>query len=67
MWLRPGAPVSQQAAGWFTGIASGAIGTLIYGMSCPVDSVTHMGIWHVVPVAVAAVAGRLIVPKLITW
>ncbi|NNK45376.1 MAG: DUF1109 domain-containing protein [Altererythrobacter sp.] len=67
MWLRRGAPVSQQAAGWFTGIASGAIGTLIYGMSCPVDSVTHMGIWHVVPVAVAAIAGRLIVPKLITW
>jgi hypothetical protein len=67
MWLRRGAPVSQQAAGWFTGIAAGAIGTLLYGFSCPVDSVTHLGIWHVVPVAVAAIAGRLIVPKLIAW
>lgn len=67
MWLRRGAPVSQQAAGWFTGIAAGAIGTLLYGFSCPVDSVTHLGIWHVVPVAVAAIAGRLILPKLIAW
>jgi hypothetical protein len=67
MWLRRGAPVSQQAAGWFTGIAAGAIGTLLYGFSCPVDSVAHLGIWHVVPVAVAAIAGRLIVPKLIAW
>lgn len=67
MWLRRGAPVSHEAAGWFTGIAAGAIGTLIYGMSCPVDSVTHMGIWHVVPVAIAAIAGRLAVPKLIAW
>ncbi len=67
MWLRRGAPVSQEAAGWFTGIAAGAIGTLLYGLSCPVDSVTHMGIWHVVPLAVSAIAGRLVVPKLIAW
>jgi len=67
IWLRRGAPVSQQAAGCFTGIAAGAIGTLLYGFSCPVDSFTHLGIWHVVPVAVAAIAGRLIAPKLIAW
>jgi hypothetical protein len=67
VWLRRGAPVSQQAAGWFAGIAAGAIGTLLYGLSCPIDSVTHLGIWHVVPVAVAAVAGRLIVPRMIAW
>lgn len=67
LWLRRGAPVSHEAAGWFTGIAAGAMGTLLYGLSCPADSVTHLGIWHVVPVAVAAMAGRLIVPKLITW
>ena len=47
--------------------AAGAIGTLLYGLSCPIDSVTHLGIWHVVPVAVAAVAGRLIVPRMIAW
>ncbi|RGP41404.1 hypothetical protein BPTFM16_01710 [Altererythrobacter insulae] len=67
MWLRRGAPVSQEAAGWFTGIGAGALGTLLYGLSCPADSITHLGIWHVVPVAVAAIAGRLIVPKLIAW
>jgi hypothetical protein len=67
MWLRRGAPVSHEAAGWFTGIAAGALGTLLYGLSCPVDSVMHLGIWHVAPVAVAAIIGRLVVPRLIAW
>lgn len=67
LWLRRGAPVSHLAAGWFTGIAAGAIGTLLYGLACDVDSITHLGIWHVAPVAVTAIAGRFIVPKLIAW
>lgn len=67
LWLRRGAPVSIQTAGWFTGIAAGAIGTLLYGLSCPLDSVTHLGMWHVVPVALAAIVGRLAVPRLIKW
>lgn len=67
MWLRRGAPVSLNAAGWFTGIASGAIGTLIYGMSCDMDSVTHLGIWHVLPVVISAVVGRIVVPKAVAW
>lgn len=67
LWLRRGAPVSLESAGWFTGIAAGALGTLIYGLSCPIDSLTHMGIWHVAPVAAAALIGRLAVPSLIRW
>ena len=67
VWLRRGAPVSAPAAGWLTGLASGALGTVIYGFACPIDSVTHLGIWHVVPVAVAALIGRLAVPPLVRW
>jgi hypothetical protein len=66
-WLRKGAPVSPERSGWLVGIASGALGTFAYGITCPVDSLTHMGLWHVVPVAIAAVIGRLAVPPLIRW
>lgn len=67
LWLRRGAPVSLELAGWFTGIGAGALGTLAYGLSCTVDSITHLGIWHVVPVAITAIAGRLAVPHLVRW
>ncbi len=67
VWLRRGAPVSVNAAGWLTGLASGALGTLAYGISCSMDSVSHLGVWHVAPVVIASLAGRLIVPPLIRW
>lgn len=67
LWLRRGAPVSLNLAGWFTGLAAGATGTMLYGLSCPIDTVAHLGIWHVVPVAAAAMVGRLVVPKLVNW
>lgn len=67
VWLRRGAPVSLNLAGWFAGLAAGSLGTAAYGVSCSVDSVTHLGISHVVPVAVMAIAGRLVVPPLVRW
>lgn len=67
LWLRRGAPVSLNLAGWFTGIAAGALGTVVYGMSCYIDTIAHLGIWHVVPVVAMALAGRLFVPHLVRW
>jgi len=66
-WLRRGATVSLNAAGWFAGIAAGSLGTLAYGMSCSIVSITHLGIWHIAPVVISAVLGRLIVPQLVRW
>ena len=66
-WLRRGAPVSLNLAGWFTGIAAGALGAVVYGLSCPVDTIAHLGIWHMVPVVATAVIGRLVVPGLVRW
>jgi hypothetical protein len=66
-WLRRGAPVSLNAAGMFTGVAAGSIGMLAYGLSCPIDHAGHLGIWHVAPIAVSAVVGRLAVPHLVRW
>jgi hypothetical protein len=66
-WLRRGAPVAPNAAGFYTGVAAGALGSFAYGLSCPFDTIGHLGIWHVAPIAVSAVLGRLAVPKLIRW
>ncbi|WP_284126541.1 DUF1109 domain-containing protein [Parerythrobacter aestuarii] len=66
-WLRRGAPVSTETAGLFAGIAAGAIGAFAYGLSCPIDGVSHLGLWHVLPVAICGVLGRVILPPIIRW
>lgn len=67
IWLRRGAPVAPNAAGYYTGVAAGALGSFAYGLSCPFDTIGHLGIWHIAPVAVLAAFGRLAVPPLIRW
>ncbi len=67
LWLRRGAPVSLNQAGLYTGIAAGAAGSLIYGISCPVTGPGHLGIAHLVPVALAAIIGRYAIPRLVQW
>lgn len=67
IYLRRSAPVSLESAGWLTGLASGSLGALAYGITCPLDDITHLGIYHVLPVAAAAIISRYAVPPLIRW
>ncbi|MDJ0642112.1 MAG: DUF1109 domain-containing protein [Erythrobacter sp.] len=67
LWLRRGAPVSLERSGWLAGLAAGSLGTLAYGITCPLDTFSHVGLWHVAPVAIAAAFGRIVVPPLIRW
>ncbi|MEP3050621.1 MAG: DUF1109 domain-containing protein [Erythrobacter sp.] len=67
LWLRRSAPVSLERSGWLTGIAAGALGTVAYGITCPLDSISHLGLWHTAPIAISAVVGRFVVPPLIRW
>jgi len=66
-WLRQGATVSPERAGLFLGTAAGALGTFAYGMACPFDSIEHLGIWHALPVIVAALIGRFLVSRWLRW
>jgi hypothetical protein len=66
-WLRRGAPVSPRTAGLHLGVGATALGTAVFGMSCPVDSIYHLGIWHVLPVALGALVGRFLAPTLLRW
>lgn len=67
LFLRRGAPVAIERAGWLTGLAAGSLGSVAYGITCPLDTIAHVGIVHVAPVAIAAVIARLFVPPLIRW
>lgn len=67
LWLRRGAPVSIERSAWLTGLASGSLGTLAYGITCPLDTFSHVGLWHIAPVAISAAVCRLVVPPLIRW
>ena len=66
-WLRRGAPVSLQTAGLYAGVAGGALGSFAYGLACPLDGMVHFGLWHILPVAVGGVAGRIALPGFIRW
>lgn len=66
-WLRKGAPVSPERAGWLTGLSAGGLGAFAYGFHCPFNSLTYIAVWYGLAVAASALAGRLIVPHLIRW
>jgi hypothetical protein len=67
LWLRKGAPTSPERAGWLTGISSGGLGAFAYNFHCPFSDLAYTGLWYSMAVGVCAVAGRLIVPRLIRW
>lgn len=66
-WLQRGAPASPQRAGLLTGIASGAAGVVAFTFVCPINSIMHIGLWHGMAVTISALAGWLIVPRLVRW
>jgi hypothetical protein len=66
-WLRKGAAVAANRAGWLVGLAAGAFGTFAYSIHCPSVSIHYVGVWYSLTVASAAGLGRLVVPRLIRW
>ncbi len=66
-WLRRGAPASPERAGLLTGIAAGSVGIFAFGGVCPINSIMHIGLWHGLAVTISALAGWLIVPRLVRW
>jgi hypothetical protein len=65
--LRRGAPVAPERAGLLVGLAAGSLGALAYNLHCPHNSIIYIGLWYGLAVAAAALAGRLVVPRLIRW
>lgn len=67
LFLRRGAPVAIERSAWLTGLTAGSLGTLAFGMTCPLDGMAHLGLWHVATVPLAALIARAVVPPLIRW
>lgn len=67
LYLRRGAPVAPRRSGWLTGLAAGSLGAFGYNITCSLDTVAHVGVWHTLPVLAWAVIGRIAVPRLIRW
>jgi hypothetical protein len=65
--LRRGAPTSINLAGWVTGIAAGGMGAFAYNLHCPINSIIYIGFWYTIVIGICAVAGRLVIPRLIRW
>jgi hypothetical protein len=66
-WLRRGAPIALNRAGWMVGIASGSFGAFSFNIYCKSVSIYYIGLWYSLAILICAVAGRLIVPRLIRW
>ena len=67
LWLRRGAPVALERAGWLVGMSSGALGAAAYSLHCPFNSIFYVGLWYSLAVTTCAIVGRLVVPHLIRW
>lgn len=66
-WMRQGAVVRLERAGWMVGLGSGALGTMVYSLHCPSTTITYIGLWYSLAVLLCTVAGRLTVPRLLRW
>lgn len=66
-WLRRGAVLNLERAGWLVGLSAGALGTFAYNLHCPSTTVHFIGVWYSLAVLASAVAGRLVVPRHIRW
>ena len=66
-WQRRGAPVQPERAAWLAGIAGGAVGAFAVTLECPLDSLAHVGVWHVAAVPLSGLAARLVLPRFLRW
>lgn len=66
-WLKRGAVTELHRAGWLVGLAAGALGTFAYSLHCPSETIHYAAVWYSLTVAVSALIGRLITPRLLRW
>ena len=65
--LRRGAPVLPEQAGLYAGVSAGAVGAMAFTLECGGSTFAHLSFWHVGIVAIWAVIGRTILPRLVRW
>lgn len=65
--LHLGAPTRPSFAGLTAGLLAGGFGGFLYGTHCPDDSPLFVATWYTIAIAVVALAGGALGPRLLRW
>lgn len=67
-WTMKGlAPTRPVLAGAFSGLLAGTVGAVAYSLHCPEMAPPFLGTWYVLGMALPAVAGAAVGPRLLRW
>jgi hypothetical protein len=68
LWaVRHAAPTNLERTGAIAGLVAGATGAVAYAFHCPDDSLPFVAIWYAGSIALCAIIGRLLGPRLLRW
>lgn len=68
LWAMKGlAPTRLRAAGAAAGLLAAALSAAVYALHCPELAAPFLAIWYVLGMAIPAVAGSLLGPRLLRW
>jgi len=65
--LRRGAPTNLRRTGAIAGLVAGALGAVAYAFHCPDDSIPFIALWYGGMVALCALLGAMLGPRLLRW
>jgi hypothetical protein len=65
--LRKGAPTNLRRTGAVAGLVAGALGAVAYAFHCPDDSIPFIALWYGGMVALCALLGAMLGPRLLRW
>lgn len=65
--LRQGAPTHLRLSGAFAGVVAGGIGAAAYAFNCTSDSIPFVAVWYGLAIAVCAVIGAQLGPRVLRW
>ena len=68
LWALSGlAPTRPRSAGFAAGLLAGALGTIGYALACREPSPAFVAIWYSAGIAITALLGALIGPRVLRW
>ena len=68
LWAMKGlAPTRLALAGAGAGLLAGALGALVYALHCPELAASFLAVWYVLGIAIPALAGALLGPRVLRW
>lgn len=66
-WVRQGAPAHPRLTAATIGTAGGAMGTIAYGLACPIGDVSHLFLWHIATPFVTTMVAAALFKRLLKW